>query len=512
MIFSTLIVASFVLGVILGARKTAYGLAWLLAILSATSSLPFQLGLTNIALIPVYLLGLVGAGWASTRRRRDPTPGQPDETAALRARLATWTAMTVLIILVASLLAILRRHVTAAVPAVLGDPVDLFVFAPQALPGEIQAGYIALIGPLLFLVALRTLREDTDRLLVRRAFTAGIGAAVIAPVVQAIALTPWVRPDQRTYVGTGITGLVGFFQDPHSYAAYLVVSITFCVGLALGHARAGKARPATGYAVLGALAMVVLLYTNSRSGLISTLGALLVLLLLILSSPHMSAQSRRWRSGFLVATLLLAVCAAVVLGSAPAREAVYHGLAKLGNPRMWEILRTDPLELLAGRVARLQKAWVIVRTNPVWGLGPNGFQMTSVDIPGIRPAVLAVHPHNYFVQLATEYGLPGAACFVVLVGMILSCTAGGAYRAGTPIDRGLLAGIAAGQVGILTFSLVQHPLLLSELQAVYWTVSALGVATVVYAPARQSRSSKSRPASIPKNGVGAANGGAPPPA
>ena len=535
MINSILIVAAFLLGTISGARAITYGLAGLLAILAVTSSLPFQLGLPNVALIPVFLLALIGVASASGSSTEMTAVAASDRRGrqgldVFTRHLRTWTGITVVTIFVASILGILGRHLDAR-PRLDGHPADLFLFAPAGLPGEIQTGYIALMGPLLFVVALGALRDEAGRLLLRRAFTAGICVAVLSPLVQVAALTPWVRPDQRTYEGTGITGLVGFFQDPHSYAAFLVFATTFCFGLAIGHARGGATGHrreggrvvlghhvggirdgVIGYGLLGTAAAIVFLYTNSRAGLVSILVSLAMLSLLALSSPTMTDRARRWRRAFVAVVALSALFAVVVLSSAALREVAYEQLAKLGNPRMWEIVRSDPFELLAGRTARLQKAAVILQTNPIWGLGPNGYQLTPIAIAGVPAGVLAVAPHNYFVQLATEYGLPAAASFLVLIGLVLRCAIGGAYRATEPLDRGLLAGISSGLVAVLLMSLVSHPLLLSELQAVFWTMSALAVATVRATTADQSRSSRSRPASKPKNGIGGENDGAPPPA
>ena len=44
-------------------------------------------------------------------------------------------------------------------------------------------------------------------------------------------------------------------------------------------------------------------------------------------------------------------------------------------------------------------------------------------------------------------------------------------------SRGLLAGVFAGQAAVLVFMLVSHPLLLAELQAIFWTLTGLALAT-----------------------------------
>ena len=111
---------------------------------------------------------------------------------------------------------------------------------------------------------------------------------------------------------------------------------------------------------------------------------------------------------------------------------------------------------------------------------------------------LLQNTHNYYLQLGAENGLPAMFAFVALVALTLATIARAAWRCTEPLQRGILSGIAAGQIGFLTFSLVSHPLLLAEMQAVYWSLAGLGVATAVYSPDVQSVGSTSHPKPNPE--------------
>jgi O-antigen ligase len=121
---------------------------------------------------------------------------------------------------------------------------------------------------------------------------------------------------------------------------------------------------------------------------------------------------------------------------------------------------------------------------PIWGFGPNGFVETHVEVIDAAGAVvpageLAENAHNYYLQLAVEYGVPTMLCLLALACTALALTLVAAYRSRSDAERLTLLGIAAGQTGFLAFSAISHPLLLAEMQAVYWILGALGVASFV---------------------------------
>ena len=70
--------------------------------------------------------------------------------------------------------------------------------------------------------------------------------------------------------------MVGFFQDQHSFAAFLVLAIGVSAGLTYSNFNTGRRGAASAYAGLTLMGSLILLYTNSRGGLLALVGAILI--------------------------------------------------------------------------------------------------------------------------------------------------------------------------------------------------------------------------------------------
>lgn len=479
---TAILVASFVVGAVLGNRAVLAGLSVLVAFLIATASLPWQLGLPNLTISHFYLLGfLLAAGLTLLRDQartvhRDTSPGLLGSSGILVATL-TCAALVPGIMGLARNHPVLSERLLLALQAMVPQ---LAVFAPEGLAGELQALYVFLAGPMLFLVIVTVLARSGKRAVLVRAYTVAVTLGIAAPVVQLVALDPWVRPDRGAHEGDSVTGLVGFLQDPHSYAAFLLLAVAFCLGLTVASFLEGERLWTAGYLFLALAAFTTLLFTNSRAGLAATLLAIFVALLLFAAVPAASVpqRSRRWRIGALVLALLLPMTATAVLTYSPLRAAVHGQLVRVGNPRMWEPLEIGIAPLTAARRARWSKVAAVVLARPGWGIGPYRFRQTSVPLPGrdeIPPATLADNPHNYLGQIASEYGLPTLLCYLFFNAWLIWMIVRSAAASRSVTERSFMTGIVGGLVGVHAFSLVSHPLLILEVQVVFWMLAALAV-------------------------------------
>jgi O-antigen ligase len=91
-------------------------------------------------------------------------------------------------------------------------------------------------------------------------------------------------------------------------------------------------------------------------------------------------------------------------------------------------------------------------------------------------------PHNYYLKVLAELGIVGLAAFVVLLASIaVQARRAGAASAGGRRRR--VAAVVAGIAGFLLCSLGQDPLVLREMQYVFWAVVALLVLEVQEAAA-----------------------------
>lgn len=472
-----------VLGVALGFRSQVKGLAVLIAVVATTTSLSWHVGWGHLPAIHLYVLGLfVGTGVYEITHR---TSGVQPRRNELPPPLVVPVAVVSLTIVTASVVSAFRLPWSPAPDFSWGSVArDLLTYSPPGLAGRLQATFVALMGPVLFLMTVRYVVTARDRRLIRNAFVCGLLIAILGPVLQFAISDPWVRSDS----GITVLGLAGFFHDTHSFAAYLVLGISITLGVAIGWAESGRRAYSAASFMLAIAAGVVLLYTNSRGGLLATLVSVLVLAGFVMTFP----VSRRadGKPSWVQITCMMVILA-IVLGSTlliaspSSREAAHAQLVKLGNPRMWEFLRPDleiqSLPTYYMRVALWEKAVGLIRQRPIWGVGPQMFYET--DWPLTRPdgaplendKRLMQHPHNYYLQIAVEYGLPTLAAYLLLVARVLIMIGGAVWTAPDPLQRGMLAGIAAGQVGVLMFALVSHPFLLAELQVTYWSLAGLGV-------------------------------------
>ena len=132
--------------------------------------------------------------------------------------------------------------------------------------------HVSAVSLLLLAAVTEQLGTESSRRLLIRAFTIGIVVAICSPLVQFLFLDPNVRPDTGIYAAEGI---VGFFQDQHSFAAFLVLAIGVSAGLAYGNFNTGRRTVASAHAGLALAGAVVLLYTNSRGGLLALAGPIL---------------------------------------------------------------------------------------------------------------------------------------------------------------------------------------------------------------------------------------------
>ncbi|MEK7204253.1 MAG: O-antigen ligase family protein, partial [candidate division NC10 bacterium] len=86
---------------------------------------------------------------------------------------------------------------------------------------------------------------------------------------------------------------------------------------------------------------------------------------------------------------------------------------------------------LAWRKHILQWTWAMARDHAWWGVGPGAFPVTLTHYQRI-PYVSGENPHNLYLELAAEYGVPAALLVVLVLGGFLARV--GSAIAGTPTE------------------------------------------------------------------------------
>ncbi len=267
------------------------------------------------------------------------------------------------------------------------------------------------------------------------------------------------------------------FNDRNAYAAFWVLAVPICLGLA---GTLGGLRRLLVYGIAAAGVLCCLL-SLSLTGLVG-MAAVLVLwglaaFLRRTVNPAGGVSLRRW--ALVAAVVLGSVGLTVLVGLQPAGlnlQERLHSRFSLWQPAIWISLERPLLGLGPGRY---------LQERPLWR---ERLQLEKVD------SYEHEHVHNYYLQLAAETGFPGLAGFLLAAGAVLvpawrrlRAASSGDEQAepGRASKQSLIAGLVVGLVGLLVVSVAQHPLLLFSFQTWFWIVAGLVAGTGPVNPVRR---------------------------
>lgn len=286
------------------------------------------------------------------------------------------------------------------------------------------AGYVSTRGP-----------ADYDALAMG-VVAAGLAASAVALAVWGLGLYVHAEPWPGLAVSVGMPPEIhranGIWGHPNHFAAYAVLALLAGLGL--------PERRGPGAAALGALAALVLLagvvLSGSRGAWLGLVAGLA--LFALTAAPRLGA-------GLLGG---LAAVAAMAEGAVRARLAG---------------ALVDPY-----RLAAWKSALAMIAERPFLGFGPGGWVR---GYPAYRlPAetLNQPHPHDYFLQVAVEYGVPAALGLVALVGAALAVM----HRRPGRASAALLAASAA----VAVMSLADAPLAEGRMAIAYFALLGAGAA------------------------------------
>lgn len=180
-----------------------------------------------------------------------------------------------------------------------------------------------------------------------------------------------------------------------------------------------------------------------------------------------------------VVTSILAACVMVVSGRSQRQRAIAAVVLVAGVLAVVVAITAMRTSLLSGSESRLQfnqASLRMIAARPVFGVGIGRYYPLSRLV--LPPELGAIYgqenAHNYFMQIAAELGMAGAAVFVWLLAASLG-PAGKALWNGA--RSALTTGLVAGAVAFLITCLSGHPLLVPETAVPFWIVLGLIVVT-----------------------------------
>lgn len=275
------------------------------------------------------------------------------------------------------------------------------------------------------------------------------GVALAGAVASAVALGVWLSG----YVGRfePLPGLVielgwpgranGIWGHPNHFGAFAALALMALLGRLPHRPADWRTGRGAGLAAAGALLMTAVVLSGSRGAWLGLVAALA--LYAATCAPRLGAAA-------LAGVLALAACF---------KEAVLDRLAALlpGHAAFDHY-----------RVAAWRSALAMVREKPLLGFGPGGWVRDYQAYRLPADTLNQPHPHNYFLQVAVEYGAPACAGLVLLVAWALTV----AFRRR---DRRGPAALAAATVGIAVMSLVDAPLAEGRMAIAYFALLGAAV-------------------------------------
>lgn len=206
----------------------------------------------------------------------------------------------------------------------------------------------------------------------------------------------WVLARFREEYGMRASGT---YYCPNHFANLLAVVSAMCLALMLNKAAGGALRLVSGYALI--VIAPALFLTQSRSGWLGAMAgcAIVVLLFFWKRSKRLFAYAVA-----LTPLVLAAISFSLWLASPMVRERV-NGM-----------LHPEEDRAAIGRLVMWKDTINMIRDEPVWGHGPGVFRWIYPSYRTIDSQLWARYAHNEYLQMLSEYGLPGIVLFVVALG------------------------------------------------------------------------------------------------
>lgn len=281
-------------------------------------------------------------------------------------------------------------------------------------PGD-ATGYLGKYSDLLFIPVFAAFFRDAA--LRRRA-----AYALAASLALVLAISYW------TAAGMPVAKpLLGSPDNPVAFKQYLTHGILMAYGAflfaELALAESSRGRRAFWFALALAAAVNVLFMTQSRTGYV-LLGVLAI---------YQGYCRLLWRGRVLALAAMAATIAALVFIPGPFQQRL--GLAPDGQAA--SLASQQARASNAQRLDWYRTSLAIVREHPFLGVGTGGFPKAYADKSGNAGSAAGRNPHNEYLHIAVQIGLPGLLVLLFLFWAHWR----GAPRLASPFEEHLARGI-----------------------------------------------------------------------
>jgi O-antigen ligase len=253
------------------------------------------------------------------------------------------------------------------------------------------------------------------------------------------------------------------FMYANILAAYLLLVFTLGIGLLVEQFKiisknhsSKKLKPFLFLCFTVALTGIGLIVTYSRNA-----WGLVILIVL----AYAIYLGWRWLVGLILAGIL------AILGAAFAPSPINNGLRLIVPAYFWQRLTDQnferPIETL--RVTQWKFAWNLTQQRPWTGWGLRSFTPLYQD----QMNVWMGHPHNLFLMLTAETGIPTTLLFVGMIGFILAkFTIVLTQQNFNPLDQLIFFSYGLGFVVYLVFNLADVTLFDFRVNTFGWLILA----------------------------------------
>ncbi|NTW01374.1 MAG: O-antigen ligase family protein [Oscillochloris sp.] len=266
-----------------------------------------------------------------------------------------------------------------------------------------------------------------------------LACLLIAPAADAVlgVIQFWYGIGPESFgIGGGHMRASGTIGQPNSFAGYmnqawpLALSLTVCALIWLWRGAARRLGLITLAALGGTAGLLLagLLTSFSRGGWVGAIGGSVAMALV--SIPLLAPAPRRiaWHAATLACGGFVLILALGGGGMLPAALANRLGSIttslRIFDVRQVEV--TPDTFAVVERMAHIQAGWNMFVRHPITGVGPGNYSIAFEQIPAIGEQPITVRPwyssrghaHNYYLHMAAEAGILGAAAYLLLLGMV----------------------------------------------------------------------------------------------
>ncbi len=210
-----------------------------------------------------------------------------------------------------------------------------------------------------------------------------------------------------------------------------------------------------------------LLLSYSRGGFIAFAGQLsLFAFLMLLSAKRDSLQKKR----VLLSSLIVCVVALGVFLETNQVRSQLHQVESV--TRKVTFSSDEGASSISERAQFWKQAASLTIERPLFGWGPYSFRFVQ---PHLQRSILATsdHPHNVFLKLAVERGVPAAVCFLLIVLSVLFIALRRAFRRSITFqERTMIITLVVSVAGVIAHNLIDFNLQFVGIALPLWMVFA----------------------------------------